>query len=111
MVTIDTIIPRETEAAGSAQPNDDYGSVLRGPAWRLLIGIGTVRARLKRWQVTRRTRRDLTDLDARLLRDIGISRDEVRVEMRKSIYPHWTAELLPSHSAHQHYAPIKFPLL
>ncbi|NSZ47695.1 hypothetical protein G6L63_07175 [Agrobacterium vitis] len=51
--------------------------------------------------------KDLTDLDACLLRDIGISREEARLEMRKSIYLHWTAELLPPH----HHAPIKFPVL
>ncbi|WP_197433816.1 DUF1127 domain-containing protein [Agrobacterium vitis] len=107
MVTIDTIMPREADAAGSAQPSDHHGNILRGPVWRLLISIWTVRVRLKRWQVTRRTRKDLTDLDACLLRDIGISRDEARVEMRKSIYLHWTAELLPPH----HHAPIKFPML
>ncbi|WP_429930052.1 DUF1127 domain-containing protein [Agrobacterium vitis] len=107
MVTIDTIVLRDTDAAGSAQSSNHHGSVLRGPVWRLLKHIGTVRARLKRWQVTRRTRKDLADLDACLLRDIGISRDEARLEMRKSIYLHWTAELLPPH----HYAPIKFPML
>ncbi|MCE6077923.1 DUF1127 domain-containing protein [Agrobacterium vitis] len=107
MVTIDTIVLRDTDAAGSAQSSNRHGSVLRGSVRRLLTHIGTVRVRLKRWQVTRRTRKDLTDLDACLLDDIGISREEARVEMRKSIYLHWTAELLPPH----HHAPIKFPML
>ncbi|MCF1481724.1 MULTISPECIES: DUF1127 domain-containing protein [Rhizobium/Agrobacterium group] len=107
MVTIDTIILRDADVAGNAQSSNHHGSGLRGPVWRLLKNIGTVRGRLKRWQVTRRTRKDLTDLDTCLLRDIGISRDEARLEMRKSIYLHWTAELLPPH----HHAPIKFPML
>ncbi|BCH65804.1 hypothetical protein RvVAT039_30200 [Agrobacterium vitis] len=107
MVTIDTIVLRDTDVAGNAQSSNHHDSVLRGPVWRLLKNIGTVRGRLKRWQVMRRTRKDLTDLDACLLRDIGISRDEARLEMRKSIYLHWTAELLPPH----HHAPIKFPML
>lgn len=39
-----------------------------------------------KWQTHRRTRRDLTDLDQHLLKDIGLTPDQARIEAAR---PFW----------------------
>jgi uncharacterized protein YjiS (DUF1127 family) len=46
-----------------------------------------VRLSLQEWSARRRQRADLADLDARLLRDIGLTRAEVIAECAK---PFWS---------------------
>lgn len=64
----------------------------RGPARADGVGVaGRIRrgvALLRTWQQRRRQRHALLSLDERLLRDIGIGRDEARREAAK---PFWRA--------------------
>lgn len=69
--------------------------MLMNPGSPALAGRPTLAARrclrrmgeiLNRWMELRRSRRDLAELDARLLRDIGVSGDEAR---REAVMPFW----------------------
>jgi uncharacterized protein YjiS (DUF1127 family) len=54
------------------------------PAWRLAWLV----ARLRTWFRRARERRDLADLSATQLRDVGLSRDVIKREVEK---PFWMA--------------------
>lgn len=78
MVTIDTI--------GSTQTleTENVGERSRGKHIRLRTGR-LVQA-IAQWWRTRSTRQGLAELDEDLLRDIGVTPQEARDEMNKSLY-------------------------
>jgi len=63
--------------------------LLAGCGRRLLDGARTVGARLLAWQQLARERRALGELDQRMLKDIGLRREDARREARR---PFWDDE-------------------
>jgi uncharacterized protein YjiS (DUF1127 family) len=78
MVTLDTIEFACNSNDGASSP------AYRGKGKRLFAARAF--QVLTWWWMKRSTRAQLEDLDEALLKDIGVTRQEARVELKKSIY-------------------------
>ncbi len=58
----------------------------RGGPYRLDGLIGSLAARIRRWQRNHRTRQQLDRLDAHRLRDLGLADIDRRIECRKRFW-------------------------
>ncbi len=65
----------------------DDNPVSRG-VYNVIVGVAKVRELIALWSARSRTRRQIADLDARQLKDIGLTELDARVEYGK---PFWKA--------------------
>ncbi|MBB4954152.1 uncharacterized protein YjiS (DUF1127 family) [Agrobacterium vitis] len=78
MVTIDTI---ECAARENVTPTAPQASKIN-----LVSGLRRLLSALSRWWMVRSTRASLEDIGDDLLKDVGITRQQARTELKRSTY-------------------------